>query len=671
LGIDFKKHVNSDKADTGYIMKRIYFILVFFILWGVCLRASVSKIVSPDGRLALHIFVEKEVSVELFADNLTIFRIENIRLETEERVIPSEKARVKRIRKRAVDNLVQPVIKEKQAEIPDKYNEVTIEFTDNSKLEFRLYSDGFAYRYILDLPGDLRIKNDIANFLFDENAILTYQKDNNPNSDYEKPYLTTSIHDMEINDMGNLPALVKSGAGKFILFMEADSKDYPVMWIKKRQEGLTTHYWGVPTGYNEKGNRFNRKSTTGNGDFIADIKAPRSLPWKVFAFADKEVGLLTNQMVYLLGDECKIADTSWIRPGWVTFDWWSRRGIYNVDFKAGINTETAKYMVDFAHDFNMNYFMLDDGWTLGEDLTQTIPGLNMEEVVSHARSKNVDLILWVPYALFDEQMDKALEQFQRWGIKGVKIDFINRSDQEAVNFYWKAAEKCAQYKMIINFHGAYRPDGLRRAYPNVLTREALIEFEYNGINGWDNPDHHCTLPFIRNVAGPMDYIPGTMNNATKQDFRVNGDKPMGQGTRAHSIAMAVVMQSPLQMVPDAQPLYYNNMECTRFLAGIPVEWDETVPLDARIGDYVALARRRGRVWYVAAITDWYPRNISINFDFLEPGKVYVMEVIKDGVNADKTAVDYKRERKRGIRRGDSVAIEMVSGGGWIAKLEEE
>lgn len=512
----------------------------------------------------------------------------------------------------------------------------------------------------------------MADFVFDKESLLTYQKDNNnPNSDYEKPYIITPITEMEVNDMGNLPALIKNGTGKFVLFMEANTKDYPVMWVKKTPNGLSTHFWGVPSGYNDNGNYYNRKRTTGNRDYIAETRASRDLPWKVFAFANDEAELLTNQLVYLLGEECKIEDTSWIKPGWVTFDWWSRRGIYGVDFKAGVNTETAKYMIDFAHEFGIRYFLFDDGWTFKEDLTRAVPGLDIAEVVRYADSKGVDVMLWVTYALFSDQMERALEQFQEWGIKGVKIDFMNRSDQEVVNFYWKAAEECAKYKMVIDFHGAYRPDGLRRAYPNVLTREALIEFEYNGGSDWDNPDHHCTLPFIRNVAGPMDYIPGTMNNATKKDFSMNGDKPMGQGTRAHSIAMAVITESPMQMLSDAQPLYYNNRECAEFLLGIPVEWDEIVPLEAKVGDHVALARRSGSVWYVAAITDWEPRKMNINLEFLSEGKEYTMELIKDGINANETAVDYKKEIMRNVRKGDKITIDMASGGGWIARIVEK
>ena len=376
---------------------------------------------------------------------------------------------------------------------------------------------------------------------------------------------------------------------------------------------------------------------------------------------------MDNQLVYLLAPECQIEDPSWIKPGWVTFDWWARRGLYNVDFKAGINTATAKYMIDFAADFGIRYFLFDDGWTYKEDLTKTIAGLDMKEVVDYATSKGVDVMLWVTYDLFDNQMDAALAQFSEWGIKGLKSDFINRSDQEASNFYWKAAKKAAEYKMVLDFHGAYRPDGLRRAYPNVLTREALVEFEQNGGTYKDNPDNRLLLPFIRNVAGPMDYIPGTMNNATKGSFRFNHDTPMGQGTRAHFMAMAVIAESPMQMLPDPQSDYYREAECTKFLVDIPVEWDDLVTLDSKIGDYVAMARRNGNSWYVAAVTDWTSREMKLELSFLPKGKKYKMEVFRDGINADIRAIDYKHEFIE-VEGGEILNVSLAPGGGWVAKI---
>ena len=629
--------------------------------------ATSVKVVSPDKSLELHVSVDKKVAMELRSGDRVLMQIDSIELNTDRGLMPSANPKIRQVKSSSIDRVIKPVIREKRAEIPERFNEAIIEFNDKTKLQIRVYNEGIAYRFILNLPGEIKIINDRARFVFDSNASLTFQKDNSPNSSYESPYITSNISDLSTGDMGNLPALVRNGTGECILLLEANTRDYPCMWIKKSHSGLVAHHWGFPSAYTGGESGFNKKSTTGNRDYIAQTKASREFTWKVFAVARKETELLTNQLVYLLGEECKIADPSWIKPGWVTFDWWARHGVYGVDFKAGINSETAKYMIDFAAEFGLRYFLFDDGWTLNNDLTQAIPGLDIAEVTRYAASKNVDVMLWITFALFDEQMDAALKQFQKWGIKGVKIDFMNRSDQEIVNFYWRAAEECAKYKMVIDFHGAYSPDGLRRAYPNVLTREALIEFEFNGWTNSDNPDHHCTLPFIRNVAGPMDYIPGTMNNATQKDFRPNGDKPMGQGTRAHSLAMAVIVESPMQMLSDAQPLYYRERECTEFLTRIPVEWDEIVPLDGKIGDYAALARRSGTTWYAAAITDWTPRTMEINFDFLDENKTYQMEIIKDGVNADICANDYKKETVQ-IKKGDKIKINLAPGGGWIAKI---
>jgi len=386
------------------------------------LTASSVKISSPDGKIELQVLSDKKVSAKLYLVGKPIMEIDGIELETDKGIIPSANAKIRKVQQNSVNRIVKPEIREKRAEIPEQYNEAVIEFNDKTKLQFRVYNNGMAYRFILNLPGEIKVIHDRAHFIFDDDAVLTFQKDNNnPTSDYEKPYVTSKINDLNLEDMGNLPALVQNSTGNCILFLEANTYDYPVMWIKKSEQGLVSHYWGVPSGYNDRGNQYNRKRTTGNKDYIALTKASRDFPWKAFAIAEKETTLLTNQMVYLLGQECKIKDPSWIKPGWVTFDWWSRRGIYGVDFKAGINTETAKYMIDFAAEFGLQYFLFDDGWTYREDLTQVIPGLDIAEVVRYAGSKNVDVMLWVTFALFDDQMDAALKQFQKWGIKGVKL----------------------------------------------------------------------------------------------------------------------------------------------------------------------------------------------------------------------------------------------------------
>lgn len=646
---------------------KLHFCLLLCSLFASTLLAKQVDIVSPKGKLRAEIVIDQHVSVQIFNNGEKTFEIKDIYLDTDQGFIPKEKPSLRSVKKRRVDEIVRPEIKEKNSQIADCYNEVALTFSDKTKLEVRLYDNGMAYRMSTNRKGDLTIYDEFADFIFPSASTLYFQQDANMNSDYEAPYVSKKIQDIEVGATGNYPALVKTPTGTNILLLESDLQDYPCLWLEKGNEHLNAHFWKYPKTYNVDGNSKNRRKILTCEDYIAKVDGQRSFPWRVFAVADEDKDLMSNQLVYLLAPKCQLEDYSWIKPGWVTFDWWARRGLYNVDFKAGINTETAKYMIDFAANFGMRYFLFDDGWTYKEDLTKTIDGLDMKEVVDYATSKGVDVMLWVTYDLFDSQMDAALEQFSKWGIKGLKIDFINRSDQEVSNFYWKAAKKAAEYKMVLDFHGAYRPDGLRRAYPNVLTREALVEFEQNGGTYKDNPDNRLMLPFIRNVAGPMDYIPGTMNNATKRSFRFNHDTPMGQGTRAHFMAMAAIAESPMQMLPDPQSDYYREKECTEFLVNIPVEWDETIPLESKIGDYVAIARRNGNVWYVAAVTDWSPRKMNLDFSFLDKGKKYKMEIFKDGRNADIRAIDYEHETVE-IEGGISYPISLVSGGGWIARI---
>lgn len=650
-------------------MDRLRVGLLLLFLCPFLVEAKEVKLASPNKGLHAEVSIDEHVSIRVLQNNDILFAVRNIYLNTDQGYIPEKLPKVHSVKTKAVDRMVVPEIKEKRSVIAEHYHEVSLSFADKTKLEIRLYDEGMAYRISTNRKGELTIFDEAADFVFAPSSTIFFQQDSNMNSDYEAPYVEQKIQDIEQGVTGNYPALVKVPSGTNILLLESDLQDYPCLWLEKGSQNLNAHFWDYPKTYNVNGNSKNRRQIVDCEDYIARTNGKRTFPWRVFAVAQEDKDLMNNQLVYLLAPECQIEDPSWIKPGWVTFDWWARRGLYNVDFKAGINTATAKYMIDFAADFGIRYFLFDDGWTYKEDLTKTIAGLDMKEVVDYATSKGVDVMLWVTYDLFDNQMDAALAQFSEWGIKGLKIDFINRSDQEASNFYWKAAKKAAEYKMVLDFHGAYRPDGLRRAYPNVLTREALVEFEQNGGTYKDNPDNRLMLPFIRNVAGPMDYIPGTMNNATKRSFRFNHDTPMGQGTRAHFMAMAVISESPMQMLPDPQSDYYREAECTKFLVDIPVEWDDLVTLDSKIGDYVAMARRNGNSWYVAAVTDWTSREMKLELSFLPKGKKYKMEVFRDGINADIRAIDYKHEFIE-VEGGEILNVSLASGGGWIAKISD-
>ena len=374
----------------------------------------------------------------------------------------------------------------------------------------------------------------------------------------------------------------------------------------------------------------------------------------------------TRDRTVELAEPCRIEDTSWIKPGKVAWDWWNANNVYGVDFKAGINTETYKYTIDFASRYGIEYVILDEGWSKTDDLLSVNPDINMEALLSRAKEKGVGLILWVVWKTLDDQLDEALDLFEQWGVKGIKVDFMQRDDQWMVNYYWRIAREAARRHLLVDFHGSYKPCGLRRAYPNVLTREGVRGLEHVKWSNHPTPEHNVTLPFIRMLAGPMDYTPGAMINAQEKDFRPIFNRPMSMGTRCNQLAMYVVFESPLQMLADSPSNYLKEDGCMDFLSHVPTVWDETVVLDARVADYVLVARKHGEEWYVGAMTDWTLREMTVDFSFLNEGS-YIMDMYRDGVNADRFGNDYERI-VRTISRGDRMTIGLAPGGGWAARI---
>ncbi|MDI6449004.1 glycoside hydrolase family 97 protein [Anaerobaca lacustris] len=622
---------------------------------------------SPDGTVGVAVDVNERIDFAVLVDGGTVTEVAGLSLTIADRDVMGVNARVTRVDRDAVSREVRPEIREKNAVIPERYNELTLTFEADFALTFRAYDNGVAYRFSMSLPGDVVIASERANWRFADSASVICQKEKSFRSAYEEPYSEQTIGELKAEDLCCLPLLVTPQTGPRVLITESDLRDYPGMWLRGTGgASLEAAFAGYPLEESYEGSPYVHGRVTRHADYIARTSGTRTYPWRIIAIARSDGDLIANQLVYLLAPPLALDDVSWIKPGVVTFDWWGRRNIYGVDFKAGINTATAKYFIDFASEFGFEYFLFDDGWTDGADLFKIHPDLDMEAVCAYAKQKNVGVMLWVIWATLDRQCEAALDRFAEWGIRGIKIDFMNRDDQKMVDFYHRIAREAAKRHMVIDFHGAYKPAGLRRAYPNVLTREGLIEVEQNGWSDQANPEHHTLLPFIRMVAGPMDYIPGTMNNAQKHEFRPVGDRPMGLGTRAHDIALFVILESPMQMLPDAPSDYYRERECTEFIAQIPVEWDETRVLEAKVGDYVVLARRRGDVWFVGAITDWQARQLDLRFDFLGPGP-YEMEFLRDGVNAATRAIDYRKET-RTVTADATMKIDLAPGGGWVARI---
>ncbi len=401
-------------------------------------------------------------------------------------------------------------------------------------------------------------------------------------------------------------------------------------------------------------------------DYIARTSGERTFPWRILIIAREDADLIENTMVYRLAPKLELVDTSWIRPGKVAWDWWNANNIYGVDFRAGVNTETYRYYIDFAADHGIEYVILDEGWYGLGDLFDINPEIDMEELLSHARDRGVGIILWVVWKTLDDQLQPALDQFERWGVAGIKVDFMQRDDQLMVHYYWKIAAEAAKRRLLVDFHGAYKPAGLRRAYPNVLTREGVRGLENSKWSEHPTPEHNVTLPFTRMLAGPVDYTPGAMINAQEKNFHPVFTRPMSLGTRCHQLAMYVVFESPLQMLADSPSNYLREPECLSFLSAVPTVWDETRVLAARVGDYVALARRHGDEWYIGAMTDWTPRELALDLSFLGEG-AFCIEIFEDGVNADRNAIDYRRVEKT-IMADERLTISLATGGGWAARI---
>jgi alpha-glucosidase len=403
--------------------------------------------------------------------------------------------------------------------------------------------------------------------------------------------------------------------------------------------------------------------------YIAELQGPKSFPWRAMVISDEDKQLVESELIYKLASDNVIENPEWIKPGKVAWDWWNALNVYGVDFESGVNNATYKYYIDFASEYGLEYIILDEGWYHLDDIMNVVDEIDVQELVDYGKERNVDVILWVVWKALDDKLTEALDQFEKWGVKGIKIDFMQRDDQWMVNFYEKIARECAQRKLLVDYHGAYKPAGLERKYPNVISSEGVKGLENAKWSEQPDPELNVTLPFIRMVAGPMDYTPGAMINATKENFRDVFNSPMSPGTRCHQLAMYVVFESPLQMLADNPSNYYREPEAMKFLKEVPSVWDETRVLEAKVGDYILIARRSGETWFVGAMTDWSPRSIELNLNFLEEGN-YSLQLWQDGINASKYAADFKMDTKN-VSNNSKIKIEMAPGGGWAAIITKK
>jgi alpha-glucosidase len=645
---------------------------LFLCTWisGKCLaQQKTYHVTSPDGKTELRVQVGDKLAVSVFHNGQEIVSPSPISMDLEPSRTLGLHPVVKGTTPKSVKESIVPVLPEKRKIIPDVYNELFIQFDGNYGLKLRAYDDAAAYRFTTKLPGEITVRNEEVALHLASTDSVWFPEETSFLSHSERSYNLLAVKDIADTQMCCIPAVIVKASGLSIAFSEADLLDYAGLYLRGDRSGqaiLSSKF--PPYPLEERQVRDRTVIVSKAADYIARTKGTREFPWRVFAIAEKDGDLIENDIIYRLGSPLKLKETAWIKAGKVAWDWWNANNLYGVDFKSGINTETYKYYIDFASRYGIEYVIFDEGWSKPSDLFEINPQMNMDDLFAYAKHKNVGIILWVVWKALDDRMTEALDRFAQWGAVGIKVDFMQRDDQKMVNYYEKVAVEAAKRHLLVDFHGAYKPTGLRRMYPNVLTREGVKGLENSKWSEEVTPRHDVTLPFTRMFAGPMDFTPGAMINATKVDFRPIFNRPMSQGTRCHQLAMYVVYESPLQMLCDSPSNYEREPDAMEFLSVVPTTWDRTKVLNAKIGKYVTVARQKGNDWYVGAMTDWTPRDFQISLDFLDAGK-YEMTIYADGINADRYASDYTKTTKQ-VGKADVVTLHLAPGGGWAAHLKK-
>lgn len=646
-------------------MKKSFLTLLIILPLCITLKGQETKLKSPSGKIEITITTTKNVSYSVTFNSKQIIESSNISMTIDNGVVWGNNPR---LIKKELDSKIEtivPSVPRKFSKIESSYNYLKLKFKGNYQLEFRAYNDGIAYRWETDLKNEFKVVNEEVNYNFQEGDHIYFPEEESMHSHQERQYPHLRISDINAGRFCSTGALADLQNGIKVYISEADLFSYPGMFLEKSSTNVNA-FKGKFAGYpieTEQTNDRNVKITQ-YADYIALTKGPRSFPWRLMIITENDADLLTSELVYKLASPNRLGDVSWIKPGKVAWDWWNALNIYGVDFKSGINNNTYKYYIDFASKYGLEYIILDEGWYHLEDVLKTVDNIAVPELVEYGKTLNVGIILWVTWKALDDKLEEALKQFQAWGVKGIKVDFMQRDDQWMVEYYEKVAKKAAEYHMLVDFHGAYKPTGLNITYPNVITSEGVYGLENCKWADKADPEHNVTLPFIRMIAGPMDYTPGAMINTNKNNFRIVWSEPMSPTTRCQQLAMYVVYESPLQMLADNPSNYLKEPVCMEFLSAIPTTWDETIILHAKVSDYLAVVRRKANKWFIGAMTDWTPRDLKLDFDFLPDGN-FQIDIWQDGVNADRHAADYVKFSQE-VTNKSSLNIHLAPGGGWVA-----
>jgi alpha-glucosidase len=644
------------------------------------LHAQQYKLQSPDGKISVQIDLKEKITFTVKHENDVIVAPSPISMKISEGGDFGVNPKVKKATSSRVDQIIDAPIY-RRSKIRDQFNQLTLTFKGDYAVVFRAYNEGTAYRFQSSRKSDYNVVGEEVslNFERDHHAYMPYvNKETNASfedqfwNSFENTYIQAPLSKFDAKRLAFLPILVDVGNGKKVCITEADLEDYPGLYMNnpdgsKRLSGVFAAY---PKEMEKGGHNMLQEIVRAREPFIAKAKGTRNFPWRVFAISSEDKQLADNDLVYKLASPSRLKDISWIKPGKVAWDWWNDWNIYGVNFKSGVNTETYKYYIDFAHEQGIEYVILDEGWAvnLKVDLMQIVPEIDLKSIIDYAKQKNVGIILWAGYNAFNRDIEGVCRHYAEMGVKGFKVDFMDRDDQEMVRFYYRASEIAAKYNMLLDFHGAYKPTGLNRTYPNVINFEGVHGLEQMK---WSPPSvdqvtYDVTIPFIRMLAGPLDYTQGAMRNATRSNYRPVNSEPMSQGTRCRQLAQYIIFESPLNMLCDNPSAYRQEKECTAFIASVPTVWDQTNVLQGKVGEYIMTARQKGDSWYVGGLTNWDARTADVDLSFLPAGN-YSLEVFRDGVNADRIARDFVHEMDA-LSADRKLKIQMAPGGGFVVKL---
>ena len=659
---------------------KIYFLLILLYITINSFSQKTFELLSPDKTIKINITTNNKLTYSISIDDKTIINESLIDMQLMNGISLSKNLDIKSTKTKSNNEIIIAQIPVSRKNIPNIYNELIITFKNNFAVIFRAYNDGVAYRVATSFTDSIIIQNETAQFNFTNDAhayapIIQKREDEDIfHTSFEETYSYKSLDSLSNNNYMYNPVLVNTKDEIKVAVTESDLDDYPGMFLKgSSSNSLQSSFAPYPIEERIVEGDYPEMVVSKRGDYIAKTNGTRNFPWRVLLIAKEDKDLPTNDLVYRLATPSKIEDASWIHPGKCTDEWIIDINLFNVPFRSGVNTASYKYYIDFAKRFGFDRIMMDAGWSNTKDLFDINPNINMDSIAAYAKQQGIKLSMWTLSMTLDKQLDSALKQFQKWGVDFIMTDFIDRDDQPVVNFYKRIAEACAKAHLMIMFHGAYPPKGFNRTYPNNITREGVLGSEYNAWSDKVTASHNCIIPFTRMLAGPLDYEPGLLDNATPQQFKPIWGKVMSQTTRCQQLAMFVVYDDPLPIFSGNPSQGYLEPEFMELLGSIPAGWDTTIILDAKVGEYIITARRKNNDWFIGGMTDSSARDINLDLSFLYNGLYatysYAATICKDGINADRNAMDYVIEEKT-LSANDNLHIHLAPDGGFLVRVRK-